>query len=293
MVLHQIIEKAQELKSKNDRLSTQADNQLPSVDAIIDDFVVEVQATTNILVQTSIYASIALAVTFITMQVAALFSAIFFWFSLGTVSNTSRYKNRNDEWRVQYFDDGFVKVGQAVFACMRKAARCKYGNDKSPFFIKLEKMKEIFVQNVHYYDLSEPVEFLKAFEALSMDINDPANIQTFMVNVATIHMADTYHVNGEYLLRRGGHVSHGDQQRSVLSGLVACRVAVRSPVHVQREARGVTRPGTHSVWVFQSEKLSSLACLHVVHVCMDVVMDHFPQVLEPRYCRLYDEACRC
>ena len=96
---------------------------------------------------------------------------------------------------MQYFDDGFVKVGQAVFACMKKAARRKYGNDQSPFFIKLEKMKEVFVQNVHYYDLSEPVEFLKAFEALSMDINDPANIQTFMVNVATIHMADTYHVN--------------------------------------------------------------------------------------------------
>lgn len=195
MVLHQIIEKAQELKSKNDRLSTQADNQLPSVDAIIDDFAVEVQATTNILVQASIYASIALAVTFITMQVAALFSAIFFWFSLGTVSNTSRYKNRNDEWRVLYFDDGFVKVGQAVFACIKKAARHKYGNIQSPFFIKLEKLKEIFKQDVHYYDMPEPVEFLKAYDVLSMDINDSANIKAFMFNVTTVQMADIYHVN--------------------------------------------------------------------------------------------------
>ena len=195
MVLHNVIEKAQDLKTRNDRLSTQADNQLPSVDVFIDDFAIEVQATTNILVLASIYASIALAITFVTMQVAALFSAVFFWFSLGTVSNTSRYKNRNDEWRVLYFDEGFVKVGQAVFACMKKAARRKFTNDQSPFFKKLDNLKTIFVQNVHYYDLPEPLEFIQAYEVLSMDINDAENIQAFMRNVVAVQMADVYHVN--------------------------------------------------------------------------------------------------
>jgi hypothetical protein len=193
-----IIRQAQLLKNTNGRISSHAENQPPSVDALIDDLAAEAQPTTNILVQASTWAAFAQIVSLIErtlIPVSAAFSAIFFWFSLGTITNTSRYKNRNEEWRVFFYDDKFLLTLKTVYKFLSKADRRAVPLDKNPLFQLLERKKNLFVEHIKYYDHPTPNEFLTEYDKLVENLHDLRVIDHFRTKLLSEFIVDTYHVN--------------------------------------------------------------------------------------------------
>lgn len=178
---------------RNERVSSLLDNQPRSVDAAIDDFAVEAQSFTTSTTNVAAFSAAALAFQFTNTRIANIvFSSFTPVFALGTVTNVSRYKNRNEEWRVTFRDKRFVHVLKAVFSLMSRQEREATQKEDNPFVRILEVQKDAFVRNVEYFDEPPPAAFLAAYDALIAGRHDPSAIERFVRDVCEKMLPDTY-----------------------------------------------------------------------------------------------------
>ena len=126
-------------RAEKERISSQLENQPKSVDSFIDEYAVEAQLFANSLTNVTAFASIGIALqagtTASSSGASIALSAIAPVLATGTITNTSRYKNRNEDWRVQFADKQYVEVLKAIFSEMSLADRMAMPKENSPFFM--------------------------------------------------------------------------------------------------------------------------------------------------------------
>jgi hypothetical protein len=194
ITINQCVELAQKQYQNNLRISSQMENQPKSTDAIIDDFAVEAQNFTNSVTQVASLSALSLALQFVTPVGSAVTSAITAWIAVGTITNVSRYKNRNEEFRKNFADKRYVHLMKQVYGCLGKEDRLKLCNTKNPFFKLLEAHKAKFLFDIHYYNYPKATLFLSSYEAMIELLHKPEAIKRFMAVLTTQLMADIYQV---------------------------------------------------------------------------------------------------
>jgi hypothetical protein len=198
-VCDQIIQFAAKGYLYNERVSSECLNQPKPVDSIIDDFAVEAQNFANILTLSAAFSSGALAFSLVGSGVGGVFSAIVSVInivqSFGTMTNTARYKIRNEEARIIFQDEKMQHLMKAVFSVMDLKSMHSVSVDQNPFVEDLAKQVDVFLENAAYYDYPEAKEFLTAYSELKQDITNPEAIRAFQLTMATKFIVDTYHVN--------------------------------------------------------------------------------------------------
>lgn len=195
IMLQEIIEQAQNDAKNNLRISTQGYNQPRSVDSWIDDFAVEAQNTASGLATSATFAAAALAAQFVTTIGSAILSGVTPFLAVGTITRTSSYKNRNEEWRVQFADTKYLYILRNVFCCMAKKERDAVPVKSNPFVMILDHKKRKFEYQIGYYNCPEPTEFMAAYETLLANLHNTSAIVRFMKTITTELLPDTYHVN--------------------------------------------------------------------------------------------------
>lgn len=206
-IVSQIVEFATKAYLYDNRISSELENQPKPVDSIVDDFAVEAQNFANSLVLSATYSAGAQAFGLLSGDVGRIFGAILAGFNIalgfGTMTNSARYKIRNEEARVIFQDEKYLHVLKGIYSAMDRSAQDAVRKEDNPFLLILEQQKDTFLKNAKYYDYDEPTEFLNSYRKLTDNINDPDNIREFMGLLTSKFIVDTYHVNSymqEYLV---------------------------------------------------------------------------------------------
>jgi len=197
----------------DERVKQELHNQPKPVDSIVDDFAVEAQNFANSLVMSAAFSAGALAfvlydirqdnATRVGKTWAGIIAALNILLSFGTMANVSRYKIRNEEARLIFFDYKFLGVKKAAFSLMDRTTQDAVPEKENPFVVDLEKKVEVFLYNAEYYDFDQPKEFKEAYQKLKDNINDPEEIRAFQKQLSSYFVPDLYHVNSylqEYLV---------------------------------------------------------------------------------------------
>lgn len=204
-VVTQIIDFAKESYLYNKRYSQELHNQPKPVDSIVDDFSVEAQNFANALALSAAFSAASVAFVLYDIRrdsssnVAAIFGAVIaglnILLSFGTMANIGRYKIRNEEARILFFDHLFSGVKKAAFSAMDNISMKRVPRKENPFLSDLESKKQRFVQDVIYYNMADPDEFLDDYSTLREQVNQPAAIKHFQKLLSTYYIADVYQVN--------------------------------------------------------------------------------------------------
>ena len=206
-IMH-VVEFAQTLHDENQRISTQGVLQHKASDCLIDTFAVEAQDFAN-----SMAMSAALTATSVALSLPSITDSIFTdftlgsWFSLvlgvfvpfiavGTVANAARYKNRNEEWRVQYAEHKYADILKGIYALMSPADRKALPMEQDPFLGVLRAKKAKFVKDVKYYNYPEPTDFVSAVDRLIAHMHETDAIKGFMHLLTTKFLPVTYSTKG-------------------------------------------------------------------------------------------------
>jgi macrodomain Ter protein organizer (MatP/YcbG family) len=203
--INSIVEFATTAYLYNERVPSEVYNQPKPVDSIVDDFAVEAQNLANSLVMSAAFSAGALAFVLYDLRQegnarlgdiwAGIIAGLNILLSFGTMTNVSRYKIRNEEARIMFFDKKFLGVKKAVFSSMDMKTQDTVPEDFNPFLVDLEEKVENFVYNVKYYGMDEPHEFNEDYGDLKANINNPLSIRVFQGKLAGHFIADAYHVN--------------------------------------------------------------------------------------------------
>jgi hypothetical protein len=199
--LTQTIVHSIDLRSRNQRISSEAVNQPKPVDSFLDDFAVEAQNFANSLTQSTAFATGAIAFGSLDGQafdyVSPILGVLSIGIAFGTMTNVSRYKIRNEEARLLFCDKKMLRVLKGVFSLMSPDQRDKFPTDKNPFAEDLGQKVNTFFKRAKYYDLDDadtkPVR--AAYDHLMESCNDPLRIISFMRQLVTEFIPSTFHAN--------------------------------------------------------------------------------------------------
>jgi hypothetical protein len=203
-VVCQLVEFATRAYIYNERISSELFNQPKPVDSIVDDFAVEAQNFANSLTMSAAFSSAALAFTLVDIRgggsnVGSIWAGIIgglnILLSFGTMTNVSRYKIRNEEARIYFFDEKLLAVKKSVFSVMDRKTQDTVPENTNPFFVDLEAKISTFIINADYYDVEDPKELKEAYAALKANLNDPDAIRDFQKKITTYFIPELYHVN--------------------------------------------------------------------------------------------------
>lgn len=204
-VVVQLIDFAKEEYLYNKRFSQELWNQPKPVDSIVDDFAVDAQVFANSLALSAAFS--AASVAFVLYDVrrdnstnvseiwGAVIAIINIFLSFGTMTNIGRYKIRNEEARILFFDNLFLGVKKAAFRSLDSFTRKKVTSKDNPFLADLEEQKQRFLDSVRYYNLEDPEEFCEDYRELREQINLPKAIKHFQKLLSTYYIAEVYQVN--------------------------------------------------------------------------------------------------
>lgn len=111
------------------------------------------------------------------------------------MANVSRYKIRNEEARVVFFDEKLPGVLKAVFAIVPRDKQDASLRQFSPFEAALEKQIEKLRYDVNYYNVqsTKASGLDAAYETLQKNTNDPEAIKAFQEELAGKFIAESYH----------------------------------------------------------------------------------------------------
>lgn len=169
---------------------------------------------------------------------AAIIGGLNIALSFGTMTNVSRYKIRNEEARILFAEEKFLRVKKAVFSLMDRKDQDRVDIRVNPFAVDLDTSVKNFMLNAEYYDLEEPVELKEAYIKLRSTINDPEAIIEFKVQLTAYFIPELYHVNSylqedlvkivhileemyQMITRDGEKSSGGDEARRLFDRLVS------------------------------------------------------------------------
>ena len=187
------------------RYSQEFWNQPKPVDSIVDDFAVDAQNHANSLALSAAFSAASVAFVLYdlrrenTTNMAQIWGSIIaglnILLSFSTMTDIGRYKIRNEEARILFFDNRFLKVKKAAFRAMDQNVRKKVPTKDNPYLIDLEEKKQRFIDDVAYYDLDDPEEFFEDFRTLREQINQPKAIRHFQKLLSTYYIPELYQVN--------------------------------------------------------------------------------------------------
>lgn len=184
----------------DNRISGQLFRQPKPVDSVIDDFAVEAQGFANSLTLSATL--VATAVSWRILDVipnlgTALISLLTPVIAFGTISNGSRYKSRNEEFRVQWHDDRLLPVMMDVYSCLTPSEMKEISAEMNPFIMVLDKKVKTFRESLIYYD--EPIceDFFANYKKLKRpnNINSPSYVKSLKVLIAGVLVPVEYQQN--------------------------------------------------------------------------------------------------
>jgi len=202
-----VVEFAKKLYDENQRISTQGVLQHKASDCLIDSFAVEAQDFANSLAMSAALTATSVAVgsssrvtdfdfTDNGLPFAIVLGFFIPFVAVGTIANAARYKNRNEEWRVQYVDHKYADILKGIYALMLPADRKALPAEQDPFLAVLEAKKAKFIKDVKYYNYPEPKEFKVAVDKLIAHMHETHAIKEFMHLLTTKFLPETYSTNG-------------------------------------------------------------------------------------------------
>jgi hypothetical protein len=205
LVVSEVIDFAKESYLYDQRFSQELWNQPKPVDSIVDDFAVEAQNFANSLALSAVFSAAAVALVLYDARRDDLANMAKIWgaivsvlnivLSFDTMTNSARYKLRNEEARTVFFDKRFLSVRKAIFSAIDKEDRENISEDNNPFLEDLENRKQQFVEDVVYYGLENPDEFIYDYRRLVEQNDQPAAFKQFQKLLVTYYIPDVYHVN--------------------------------------------------------------------------------------------------
>ena len=186
--LKQIMSHSIKLRTTNQRISSELVNQPHPVDSFFDDFPVEAQNFANSLTQSTAFATGAIALRLVNDRFSTIVSAVLGVLSLaiafGTMTNVSRYKNRNEEFRSFFLTQKFPQVLKGVFALMaeEQMERSGYKGISNPYVENLDCLVTRFLSHATYYNRKddEISFFMDAYSELNADPFSQQRIIHFM-----------------------------------------------------------------------------------------------------------------
>lgn len=199
--LKHTIDYSVELREGNLRLSSELYNQPKPVDSVVDDFAVEAQNFANILAESAAYAAATIAFNQVDDTRFNIASAVLaVWnisISFSTMTNISRYRNRNEEARRKFFDEKMLNVMKAVFSLMTRSQRESFVRDENPFIIDLDHLVAAFVRNARYYNIAEAkiLSFEQNYDVFRNSSNDQTSSVAFTRQLLQEFIPDTFHEN--------------------------------------------------------------------------------------------------
>lgn len=202
--LRQAIDYSVELRQENNRISSELFNQPNAVDTIVDDFAVEAQNFANALTQSAAFTSTVIALRLGNAGdgsgaaiAAAVLGAWNLVVSFGSITNVSRYKNRNEEMRRKIFDEKLDGVMKAVFSLMTRDQRDRYVQSDNPFVRCLDVLVEHFIASARYYNMPEGKisSFETAYNRYKGSSKDQSSTLFFMRQLVRDFIAGTFQEN--------------------------------------------------------------------------------------------------
>ena len=199
--LKQTIDFSVELRQGNQRLSSELYNQPKPVDSVVDDFAVEAQNFANSLTESASYAAATIAFNSVDATGFNIASAAFaIWnisLSFSTMTNVSRYGNRNEEARRKFFDEKMIIVMKSVFSLMTRSQREDIVLENNPFVIHLDSLVAVFVHYARYYNIAEvKIEsFKQAYDRFRSSNLDQMSTVAFARQLLQEFIPDTFHEN--------------------------------------------------------------------------------------------------
>lgn len=203
-IVSQLIDFAKESYLYDQRFIQGLWSQPGPVDFIVDDFAVEAQSFANSLALSTVISSASVALIMydgrqilITLAriLATIFSILNIALSFVTMVNSKRYKIRNDEALAALFQERFLIMKKAIFSAMDKNNRDNVSEENNPFLEDLRTRKEQLVEEVKYFDLEDPDEFIYDFRKLIEQVDQPTAFTQFKKLLVTYYISDVYHVN--------------------------------------------------------------------------------------------------
>lgn len=168
--LRTIIDHSVLLRTNNARVSSQLFTQPKPTDSLFDDFAVEAQNFANGLTQGIAFAtgalSLALASTGGSQFLSIFLGILGISSNFGALTNFSRYKNRNEEFRILFHKERMNGVKKGVFSLIGTEDRGQFGDEGDPFVVELDDLVADFRRAAEYYnfDMSKVDEFEHAYK---------------------------------------------------------------------------------------------------------------------------------
>jgi hypothetical protein len=200
IALRQTIDYSVELRADNARLPSELYNQSTPIDSIVDDFAVEAQNFANALTQSAALTSGTVALNLVEGRAALIGSALLGAWNIGvsfnSMTNVSRYKNRNEEARRKLFDHKYNRVMKSVFSLMTRDQQNMFsGLKQNPFVVSLDHYASVFIDLAKYYNMPEAdvASFEKSYKDYQQSNKDQASTVSFMHLLVTVFIAGTFH----------------------------------------------------------------------------------------------------
>jgi hypothetical protein len=197
----QTIDFSVDLRSRNQRISSELFTQPKPVDSFIDDLAVEAQSFANALTMSVAFGTgaIALGLSDNTNPkiISSLLGVLAIRLSFGTMTNVSRYRNRNEEAQVLFSDEKMLEVMKGVFSLMTRDQRDLFDRKDNPFAQELTRLVDTFFEHARYYGLEETMvkSFNDAYDHLVESINDKDRVLSFMRQLVTEFIPCTFQEN--------------------------------------------------------------------------------------------------
>ena len=128
--------------------------------------------------------------------VSVVLSALNINTSFGTMTNVSRYRNRNEEARVIFFDEKLPRIMKGVFSLMSAENR-RDPAIPNPFVEELQNRVDTFFYKSRYYEHEEAAvsEFRKEYQDLLSTIQSPRSVVHFMKRLLRYFIVDKFQAN--------------------------------------------------------------------------------------------------
>lgn len=193
VLILQLVDHAKMGYKEETRISTQATIQPKSVDSITDDFAVEAQNFANGLSNGAAFAAGAVAARTFTDSASAVLSAFTPFIAFGTLTNASRYKNRNEEARIVYYEIYLLELQKSIFQYMSLADQQAVGKDDNPYLQSFSKAYEIFENAVKYYNCKESIELKQQVDDILLEPMNEKFVNNLQNDICSTYIPEVYH----------------------------------------------------------------------------------------------------
>uniref|UniRef100_A0A7S2ET43 Uncharacterized protein n=1 Tax=Ditylum brightwellii TaxID=49249 RepID=A0A7S2ET43_9STRA len=180
------------------RFSSEAENEPKSTDSFFSDFPVEAQSFASGLELSSIFGAISLSATqgsvtggsvVVSVAIAITFAILNIPTSFGTMTNVSRYVNRQEEFRAEFSRTKMLGLERTLFKVLSSSKRKEIDDASNPLLKQVRVAYEDFVTGATYYDTSSD-EIQESYG--NTNFMDLKSVEAFMEEITSNFIAKLY-----------------------------------------------------------------------------------------------------